>query len=286
LSSVRSHPGPGPRDRGRCPCALALCLAIALLPASRDRLAATPTDDPELTRAIEAERSRCGAVAPRSCASLSLYYSRTAARLEKSPEHAATLDRLACGDGYLWGCFALAELTREGRGVPRDAVAAARLHEVACASGESRSCLRLGQMAETGEGIPRDPGRARSLYESECAAGRSAACWRLGLLLTELALESGEPGAISASEAFRRACGGGIGESCFRLALLLESEGAPEATVTRYFGQACDRDHPPGCLRFADALLARGDDASDRAFARRLLERACRQGLDEACTRL
>jgi uncharacterized protein len=242
-------------------------------------------DDAELLHEIAAWRQLCDAAESAVCGALSLSYSRRAARVALEPQRAAILYREACRDGYAWACYELAELARLGEGVSRDTAAAAALLEHACVAGESRACLRLGQMLERGDGIPGDPARAEGLYDGECAASRTAGCWRLGLFLAERQVEGDTEGAARLREAFRKGCTGGNGESCHRLAELLEMDGETREAA-RYFGRACERNHLPGCFRWAGYLEAGvGVSEPDAMFVEKLYRKACRGGVAEACER-
>jgi TPR repeat protein len=242
-------------------------------------------DDAELLHEIVAWRQLCDSRERSGCGGLALSYSRRAAQLTREPQWAVTLYREACRDGYPWACYELAELARLGEGMPRDAAAAAALLNRTCVAGESRACLRLGQMLESGDGVAADSARAESLYEQECAASRTAGCWRLGLFLAERQGDGDAEGAARLREAFRKGCTGGNGESCHRLADLLEAAGETREAVS-YFGRACDRNDFPGCFRWAESLEAGvGVAEPDEVFAQKLYRKACRGGVAEACER-
>jgi hypothetical protein len=240
----------------------------------------------DLLREIDGWRKACDAAPVADCGGLALSYSRRAALLEGDPQRAAVLYREACRDGYLWACYQLADLARSGQGMLPDAEAAARLLEHACVGGESRACLRWGQMLERGEGIPADPARAESLFEAECAASRTAGCWRLGLFLAERRVDGDAEGAVRLREAFRRGCTGGSGDSCRRLAELLETDGEMREAA-RYFGRACERNDFAGCFRWAEYLESgAGGSEPDPEFAQKLYRKACGGGVEAACDRV
>lgn len=242
--------------------------------------------DDQLLREISGWRQLCDSAEPAGCGGLSLSYSRRAAQVARQPQRAATLYREACRDSYAWACYELAELARRGECMPRDPAAAAALLKHACGAGESRACLRLGQMLETGDGIAADPARAESLYDEECAASRTAGCWRLGLLLAERQVEGDAEAAARLRGAFRRGCTGGNGESCYRLAELLET-GGERRQAAQYFGRACERNDFSGCFRWAGYLESGvGASEPDTVFVQKLYRKACAGGIEAACARV
>lgn len=237
---------------------------------------------------VEGERAGCSPAPPRACGALSLYYSRTSTGLVEEPARAATLYLFACRDSYAWACYLLGEqashdATPEGA----DARRAADLYEHACALGESRACMRLGEMFESGAGIAALPERAERLYESECEASRTAGCRGLARVLIDRGHVGERDGWERIQWALDRACSGGSGESCHRLAELIEGENGVDNEVARYFGRACDRNYAPGCYRYA-GLLEAGEGVSrpDASFARKLYQQACQGGVEAACERV
>jgi TPR repeat protein len=116
------------------------------------------------------------------------------------------LARMGCENGEVEGCYALGRLYEEGRGVPRDVVAARSLYDIACPpmrpadetrTGDysPRACDRLAEIYEAGAMPPKDVGRAR--YYAELACMRPgferdhAPCVRLARYWASYAVTSG-----------------------------------------------------------------------------------------------
>ena len=77
----------------------------------------------------------------------------------------------ACDGGEPRGCSTLAELYRNGSGVPKDPARALNLQHRACDGEEMLGCYSLGEMYQAGEGVPRDTALARAFFEKSCEAG-------------------------------------------------------------------------------------------------------------------
>jgi TPR repeat protein/tRNA A-37 threonylcarbamoyl transferase component Bud32 len=88
--------------------------------------------------------------------------------------------------------FHLAELTRDGKGGPRDPAGAASLLARACAENEPLACEASGDLYVSGK-ISIDLGRSRQAYEQACAAGIERAC--LGVECHKLLAQSDQSGA-------------------------------------------------------------------------------------------
>ena len=50
------------------------------------------------------------------------------------------------------------------------------MYERACDAGWTAGCYNLAIMFENGRGVPQDRGRAATLYDAACAAGATPAC--------------------------------------------------------------------------------------------------------------
>ena len=245
--------------------------------------------DPELVQKADELRPLCDQrPASEGCGPLALFYSRTANRLGEESDRAVTVYRLACVDGYAWGCYLLAEAARAGRGgVDPSPGRALSLLQLACDEGERRACLELGRMHETGEGVPVDLDRAAELYDASCAIGWVGGCWELGRLLQERRAAGDDVDVDRLHDSIWRGCTGGIGPACYQLGLMEESERDNPRDAAYYFSLACDRKHVDGCIRWADYLLAGEVVRPDPAFAVYMYEKACFQGdSSTACLRL
>lgn len=89
------------------------------------------------------------------------------------------LARWGCENGEASGCYVLAKLHEEGRGVEKDETFARSLYETACPSRRSpvpyrwgdfepAACLRLAEMAEAGANPPKDRDRAVFYIQAVC----------------------------------------------------------------------------------------------------------------------
>jgi TPR repeat protein len=88
--------------------------------------------------------------------------------------------------------FHLAELTRDGKGGPRDPTGAASLLARACAENEPLACEASGDLYVSGK-ISIDLARSRQAYAQACAAGIERAC--LGVECQKLLAQSDQSGA-------------------------------------------------------------------------------------------
>ena len=267
--------------------ALAMHLSAALVAAAEPVLWADehwgPLDS-ELAQEARDVRERCGQSDPESCGGLSLFYSRTAARLASESDKASSLYRLACADDLSWGCFHLAELARKG-GLPA-ATLVVPLLEHACGLGESRACLELARILASGDGITVDLVRAEALYEAECESGGGAGCWGLGLHLLERAGSDHEASPSRARRYLERACTGGVADACFELGELCGREDCAQSRAAYYFGQACDRNSVDGCVQYANYLVDGRGLPEDAGFAAKLYRDACESDRGSACLEL
>ena len=242
--------------------------------------------DPQIERAATGTRRRCDDSDPASCGALKLFYSRSAGELEQEPERVGSIYRLACEDGVAWGCLDLAELASTGLTGESPGILVQALLERSCGAGESRACVELGARLESGDGLPVDRVRAESLYRSECEAGRAAGCWRLALLQMEEERHEGGEEADPVQCNLERACTGGIAAACRTLGDRYAASEVEAAQAAHYYGLACDRRDPEGCIRFADHLVSGEGSNKDPHFAAKLYRQACQAGRGDACRKL
>jgi TPR repeat protein len=154
-------------------------------------------------------------------------------------------------------CSDLGVLTILGRGVAQGDAGGGALTRRACDAGYALACSNLGTL--TVEGVnkltlrPDDEGERgfqviRS-FQTACDAGAMEGCLNLGTaraggLLVRTDLEG-------ATEAFQRACRGGLAIACHRLALLAREEPMIAGTGLDPTGperQACQAGIAPSCL--------------------------------------
>jgi hypothetical protein len=123
---------------------------------------------------------------------------------------------------YARGCDGVGVLLSEGRdGVPRDDPRAVQLFERACAKDEPMACGNLGNMYFRGDGVAKDEKRAYALYDRSCKAGSDRSCGRLGLAYVEgvAGFPRDPPKGL---ELMRRACDKDVADACAQLAELYE----------------------------------------------------------------
>ena len=103
--------------------------------------------------------------------------------------------------------YELAMRLLEGRGLPKDQLAAARWFERAASLGLAPAQYRLGSMYEKGIGVTRDPAAAKRWYLKAAEAGNARAAHNLAVM----SAEPGEgAGTIPAVKWFRRAAELGV----------------------------------------------------------------------------
>ena len=115
--------------------------------------------------------------------------------------------------------YELARRLFEGRGVPRDQLAAASWFERAASAGFAPAEFRLGALYQKGAGVELDPTAARRWYAAAARAGNALAAHNLGVMHAELI---GEANAdyVEAAKWFRRAAEMGLRDSQFNLGVL------------------------------------------------------------------
>ncbi len=89
----------------------------------------------------------------------------------------------ACGAGYAPSCTGLGTMHDQGRGVPRDSIAAVALFRRACEADGSTGCQHLAQALRAGRGVAKDEAaaeraeaRGACLFEASLAKGAPPTC--------------------------------------------------------------------------------------------------------------
>jgi len=154
-----------------------------------------------------------------------------------------------------------------------------------CAAGTPWACSVLGVLAELGLGMRPDRARAGALYRRACEAGNPRGCGNLGeLLLADTERGSQPDGALALLQV---ACDAGHARPCATLGRTY-AKGAlvprEPALAARFLERACARGDGFACLDLAD--LSQNSAGSHLLRTDDLVEKACRQGNDAACTRL
>ena len=126
--------------------------------------------------------------------------------------------RAATAAGQPNAQYELAMRLLEGRGLPKDQLAAARWFERAASLGLAPAQYRLGSMYEKGIGVTRDTAAAKSWYLKAAEAGNARAAHNLAVMSAEPG--DGAPNYHEAVKWFRRAAELGVRDSQYNLAIL------------------------------------------------------------------
>ncbi|WP_218920225.1 tetratricopeptide repeat protein [Chondromyces crocatus] len=200
----------------------------------------------------------------------------------------------ACAEGDAPSCSRAADLVmRERARGPQRVAVAATMHDRACTLGFTPGCRELGRLLERGVSgtLKSDIDKAFDLQDRTCGAGDAAACAELG----RMALSAPARAAVqwNGLELLERACEGGDGPGCRRLAHAVAfGQGTPvDAARARKLLQrgvtvsaaACDTGDLRACVQLGRALLEGEGTRPDGVRAAALLGRACEEGNPDGC---
>jgi uncharacterized protein len=175
-----------------------------------------------------------------------------------------------CDGGGLTACNNLGVLLSEGRdGVPRDDPRAVQYFDRACAKDEPMACGNLGNMYYRGDGVAKDAKRAYALYDRSCKAGSDRSCGRLGLAYVEGAGGFARDPARGL-ELMRRACDKDVADTCAQLAELYEAGvGVPKdiGAAKQLYQKACRGGFGKACVKLAESPALGGADEAARWLA-------------------
>lgn len=246
---------------------------------------------------------------------------------ERAYVKAAKQYKVACdtaGRKGIAGCFELAQMRANGRGMPVSTQLAYDLHEWACSAGYGLSCVGLAHLMpqefvpsvdESGaETYP--TGSAAGLYRKACDLDVARGCFHLGTLAKDtwpletrrawfdglcvsganeacLALsdlhEGVTPEALEGRvDALTRGCALGGGEACYRLGKGNEHGefGVPNISMAAAsYKDGCNKGNGQACGAYG-RLVADGVIGSDRSVAERYLEQGCAGGVVSSCVLL
>lgn len=216
-----------------------------------------------VTECLTVSDQACRAGVADACHEIAAIY-RDGRGVAPDPARVAAAWRRACdaGDGY--ACRALVEAP-EGTAPAADTVA---LLTRACDADDLEGCAALGFHYLAGDGVEADTGRAAPLFERSCAGSVPRGCHGLALV-TESRSES--------DRLLSEACDRGVAPACTDLGHRI---GAGDSASDR-FRRGCEGGHLPGCL-----ALGRLTVATDPVTATRLFDRACADGVADACAEL
>ncbi len=168
------------------------------------------------------------------------------------------------------------------------------LVERACAGGERAECGRLARWWLS-DRPPREWARAVPLLGSLCESGNPSACFELGDVFLPSPFQQGASPARPAADPARalrnyeRACAGGIGFQCLRLAERFARGTQVTADPTRateFYLRACDALEHDGCARAARAYRDGAGVARDVERAATLFQLPCSDSWSETCAEL
>lgn len=256
-------------------------------------------------RPIEAIERACLANSGPDCRDLAGRYMHGDGVVSSLSE-AARFYELGCAADDSSSCHAIGQAYMLGAGVRKDLDKAQSFLAKACSSGDGHGCFKLGGILAGGaSGPPKDPTTGLQAFLRACDLGISQGCYRAGSVL-----EFGLPGVtadlIGAKDAYAAGCGyeqgrpmperlASFGEAsaCFRLGVILRSEGSGKAekdvvnglmTVSReYLARQCNQNAPLEC-HFLGMIYASGDGVEvDVVRAKEYFERACEAENPLAC---
>lgn len=133
--------------------------------------------------------------------------------------------------------------------------------------------------------------------KAQCEKGSPGSCYNLALILEKKPSEMTSKAEIGEIEAYhrkryetykpllQRACDGGVGEGCDRLAFVQMALKAPDKDVEDAWQRACNLGLGHSCRLFAGRFLY-DEKRRDVPRGRALLERSCKLGVAYGCVQL
>ena len=180
----------------------------------------------------------------------------------------------------------VAELYRQGLGIPPDQKIATEWYERAEARGDINAAFALATQLLDEKSGKRDPARAGALLEKAAAAGHPTANYNLALALLATGREADDKRAIASLEVAAKT---GVGDAMHALGILAkQGRGMPasEEVSARWMKQAAAAGNIPGTVEYAIMLFNGIGTAKDEAAAAKLFRRAAAQGNPVAQNRL
>ncbi|MBA4043217.1 MAG: hypothetical protein C0471_02170 [Erythrobacter sp.] len=161
----------------------------------------------------------------------------------------------------------------------------ANASEADCSARIWAACTYLGRAYERGEGRSENRPVAELLYRRACDAGDAMGCFRLGGLLRS----TQRPDDLQIAATFyARACRLGTPEGCDAEADVV-AESAQTELDPRAFGaqvrDRCQRGEDGACIVLAAFLLDRERSPAEQDEGRALIDRLCRAGVAEGCSK-
>jgi hypothetical protein len=235
-------------DAPRAPSACGAPLRVQLLSIAAAPSAAPPKDGPErevaCAKGLVASKGKCvkaGTSAPHDC---------NVSDPKDCVAQCEAGNAFSCGWGSL--VFGL------GVDVPKDTAKSAHLDARGCELGSMSSCLSLGLDHVNGEGVAKDVDKGLGLAKKACSGGHAQACDFLGHVYsgtnTRVPMTADPPRSV---RMYQRACDGGWGYSCGRIAGMYEAGtnglSADPAKARDYYALACAARDKASCAKLGGA---------------------------------
>lgn len=207
---------------------------------------------------------------------------------EADAKTAASFFDKACEKGDAPGCYEAGVALAGGLGVEKSYKSAAAAFEKACKGKVEEACALLGAvLVEGGDGLEKNEARGVSLLIDGCKRDDAQACGNLAVLSSRKVVD--DPTAEKRAAWAEKACSGKNATGCIELALLFEKGlgGKKRDLKQALFYQitACDLDSAMACNTSAEMMekgigIAKNPERAAESYAR-----ACKLGLEEACTK-
>lgn len=226
------------------------------------------------------ERS-CEGGAGQSCNELG-FFAKQGRGVPESGAKAMEYWKRACALGSKDGCDSLGTGWRDGVGGEVNHAEAVKAYQTACALKDEYGCSNLALALMLGEGVPKDAARAEALWRAGCANDEnvSDACRHLG---TRLVRGDGVTRDVEGGLAMlRRGCRLGGAADCYAASVAMQAFG-DSIEARRYLRTSCAWGSAKGCFTLSQALMAGDAGVEELAEAKAVKQKACADGLDEAC---
>jgi hypothetical protein len=177
-----------------------------------------------------------------------------------------------CRQGHTPTCLLLGKEAMRGRDMDFDPRLAFDSLRAACEQIGGQPCAEAHVLTYT-YGIALAADESAELSEKACAANHLESCDVLG---QQRLLDHRSPESQSkARAAFTKACEGGYGESCLKLAKLVRKEEGPaaEKQIVAFLERACSGGSDRGCIDLGERALS--GVPSDREVALKWFAKAC-----------
>lgn len=211
--------------------------------------------------------------------------------VEQDDEAAGRFFRLGCTYGAGRACANAGTMEDHGRGMPRNRAQALKDYARGCELGHGRACVYLAWAYQDGDGFQKSTERAIHYYRLGVELSSPLAYSGLGRIYeTGLGVQRD---LVRASQLYKEGCEHDSAKACARLGAMTLAGKGVEANAggtesLALYEKACDLEDGPSCLEVAEMYIlidkATQGIVGDSQKVRRLLERACRLGVAEACT--